>query len=147
MLTVIDSITHPYYSWIASDPVRPEIPSGRHIAQDCSVFAWPGLRGPASILCCRYTSSVPDSVDSLFADQSVEDTAVFYSIWSIEPGSARSLIESARAWIIESRPNIVNFITLSPPTDQARLFHLRNGAEVYRINHETINYRYESRKN
>lgn len=146
MLVIIDSDQHPYFSWIARDPVRPEVPALRRIAQDCTVFAWQGQHGPASILCCRYTNSVPDSVAALFADPAEEDTAIFYSIWSIEPGSARSLIESARSWILDNRPGVVNFVTLSPPTEMARLFHLRNGAEVYRINTETVNYRYESRK-
>lgn len=146
MLEIIDSQSHPYFPWIAEDPVRPEVPPLRRIQPDCTVFALRGQQGPASILCCRYTNSVPDSVESLFSERDSEDTAVFYSIWSIEPGTARSLIESARSWILINRPSVVNFITLSPPTEMARQFHIRNGADIYRINSLTVNYRYESRK-
>lgn len=146
MLDIIDSESHPLFSLITTDPVRPEIPPLRRIAQDCSVFAWLDQdRLARCLLCCRYTNSVPSSVDELFAQVEPADTAVFYSIWSLRSGGARDLILAARAWILEHKPNIVNFITLSPPTDMARDFHLRNGAHVYRINQETINYQYESR--
>jgi hypothetical protein len=33
-------------------------------------------------------------------------------------------------------------VTLSPKTDMARRFHLKNGAAVYRENLETVNYLY-----
>ena len=39
-------------------------------------------------------------------------------------------------------PNITRFVTLSPKTEMAEKFHLRNGAVVFRENEETINYEY-----
>jgi len=33
-------------------------------------------------------------------------------------------------------------ITMSPKTDMARDFHIRNGATVLRINRTTVNYEY-----
>jgi hypothetical protein len=68
--------------------------------------------------------------------------AVFYTIWSYVPGAGRRLITQARRWIQENRVEIRQFVTLSPPTDMARVFHLRNGAEVHRVNVDTVNYLY-----
>jgi hypothetical protein len=33
-------------------------------------------------------------------------------------------------------------VTLSPKTEMARKFHLKNGAEVFRENPDTVNYLY-----
>jgi hypothetical protein len=68
--------------------------------------------------------------------------AVFYTIWSYRPGAGRRLIIAARRWIEENRQDIKEFVTLSPPTEMARIFHLRNGAGVFRVNHDTVNYVY-----
>jgi hypothetical protein len=34
-------------------------------------------------------------------------------------------------------------VTLSPKTEMARKFHLKNGAEVFRENPDTVNYLYK----
>jgi hypothetical protein len=68
--------------------------------------------------------------------------AVFYTIWSYTAGSGRRLIMSARSWIGMNRSNVQEYVTLSPPTDMARVFHIRNGAEVLRVNADTVNYLY-----
>jgi hypothetical protein len=39
-------------------------------------------------------------------------------------------------------PSVTRFVTLSPKTDVARRFHLRNGAIVFRENVDTVNYEY-----
>ena len=36
------------------------------------------------------------------------------------------------------------FVTLSPKTELAKRFHLKNGAIVYRENDETVNYEYQN---
>lgn len=145
MLEIIHSTDHPFYPLISTDPVRPEIPAARRIQSDCTVFAYTQDHSASAILCCRYMDSAPPSVQQLFTDCADFRCAVFYSIWSLAPGHARSLILAARQWILEHRPEIREFITLSPPTDMARDFHLRNGAGIYRINEDTVNYHYESR--
>jgi hypothetical protein len=37
---------------------------------------------------------------------------------------------------------IKRFVTLSPKTEMAKRFHLKNGAIVFRENEETVNYEY-----
>ena len=70
-------------------------------------------------------------------------TAVFYTIWSYVAGAGRDLIVEAQKSIEQELPNIQTFVTLSPKTEMARRFHLRNGAGIYRENPDTINYIYK----
>jgi hypothetical protein len=40
------------------------------------------------------------------------------------------------------RPEVTTYVTLSPKTEMARKFHLKNGAEVFQENETTVNYLY-----
>ena len=71
------------------------------------------------------------------------DTVVFYTIWSYTRGSGRELIIQASKDILQQFPTIKNIVTLSPKTEMAEKFHLRNGAWKYRENPDTINYAYQ----
>jgi hypothetical protein len=95
-----------------------------------------------SAVCCAYRDTIPENTIDLVAQPIDATVAVFYTIWSYQPGAGRKLIVAARRWIQENRLGITKFVTLSPPTDMARVFHLRNGAEVFRVNTDTVNYLY-----
>lgn len=143
MLHVIQDSLDPYYARLLEDPVRPEIPSAQRLGANRSVFAWLDQDHCAAMLCCRYMDSVPQTSSELFQDSQSVNTAVFYTIWSYRRGAGQSLILAARSWITANKPEITKFLTLSPSTDLARQFHLRNGAGIYRINSDTVNYIYE----
>jgi hypothetical protein len=81
-------------------------------------------------------------VDDLQDITTNPDTAVFYTIWSYKPGSGARLLREAVKGIQESHPGITNFVTLSPKTEMAKRFHLKNGAIIYRENSDTVNYQY-----
>lgn len=68
---------------------------------------------------------------------------MFYTIWSYEKGCGRDLINKASEYIKLEYPQIQNLVTLSPKTEMAEKFHIRNGAWKFRENPETINYAYE----
>jgi hypothetical protein len=70
-------------------------------------------------------------------------TAVFYTIWSYAAGAGRELIQEAQRSIEQEFPGIETYVTLSPKTEMARKFHLKNGAGVYRENSDTVNYIYK----
>lgn len=132
---------------IVDDPVRPEIPLEFRVGQHSNIFVLASeAKEPQAVLCCAYRLSVPSTVHELVTmdtlDASSASVAVFYTIWSYRAGAGRLLIRQARAWILENRPSITDFVTLSPPTDMARVFHLRNGARELRVNTDTINYQY-----
>jgi len=44
--------------------------------------------------------------------------------------------------IQEQFENIKRFVTLSPKSEMAKKFHLKNGASIFRENEDTVNYEY-----
>lgn len=144
MLEIVKGIEDPRIRLAADDPVRPEIPWEFRVGPFSEMFVLcSDLGEPEAAVCCAYRGAVPVNTLELAAlPEDVPSVAVFYTIWSYKPGAGRRLIISARQWIIEHRPEIAEFVTLSPPTEMARVFHLRNGAEVFRVNSDSVNYLY-----
>lgn len=144
MLHVINSITDSWFDLIKDDPVRPEIPGPFRVSGFSEIFCSVNQGRAAAVTCVAYRDSVPKTVEELLCTSSVNSAriAVFYTIWSYLPGSGAELIFQARDWIRQHRPEIEEFVTLSPPTDMARKFHLRNGAAILSVNEQTINYQY-----
>lgn len=145
MLYIIDKIDDPLCRVIKDDPVRPELPIEFRVNAQANIFLLlnDSTRAPRAAVCVAYRTWIPADLSGLAempdGDPSV---AVFYTIWSYVPGAGRKLIVEARSWISLHRPEISKFVTLSPPTEMARTFHLRNGAEVFRVNSDTVNYLY-----
>lgn len=142
MLHTITDITHPLLSWIKDDPVRPEIPLEYRVSSGRAVFALDGGERPAAIVCVSYHDRVPTSVRELDQTSEIPTTAIFYTIWSYTAGSGRVLLQQAVDAIRQARPTVTRFVTLSPPTETARRFHLKNGASVLQTNETTVNYEY-----
>jgi hypothetical protein len=141
MLNFITDLSNPLLEYIKDDPVRPELPRefrvGRH--KFVSVL---GNETPRAIVCVSLHDFVPASVEDLSTSPEVPTTAIFYTIWSYAPGAASELLFQTVDRIRELYPSIERFVTLSPKTEMARKFHLRNGAAVFRENSETVNYEY-----
>jgi hypothetical protein len=143
MLHLITSDTDNFFNRLTEDPVRPSIPTLSRIGLNRDIFVLRDDQGKAqAITCVSYQDHVPTTEQELFTLSGEPDTAVFYTIWSYAPGAGRTLIFNAVGHIKENKPNIKRFVTLSPPTDMARKFHLKNGASVFRSNVETVNYEY-----
>lgn len=149
MLHVITKLTDPLIELVKDDPVRPELALDFRISSSSEIFvlleqgADTVTPKPAAVVCSAYRTSVPASVQELLeVPATVATVAVFYTIWSYSPGAGRRLIQAARSWISEHRTNIEQFVTLSPQTEMARVFHTRNGAAVLRVNGDTVNYVY-----
>jgi hypothetical protein len=144
MLHLIKSISDQFVDFISQDPVRPNIPKAERIGENRDIFVKRNADDTVSaITCVSYQNSIPTTEGGLFEITSNPDVVVFYTIWSYAPGAGRDLIFEARNWILENRPEIKKFVTLSPKTEMARRFHIKNGASVYRINEETVNYEYQ----
>lgn len=143
MLHLIKDLTDPLVDYLLQDPVRPELPPEFRVAENREVFALKDNDKVKAIVCVAYNVGVPSSVKDLvdYIDAN-PDTAVFYTIWSYAAGAGRNLLEEAQAHIKETKSGITNFVTLSPKTETAKRFHLRNGASVYRENEDTVNYKY-----
>jgi len=144
MLHIIRDLNDQFCSLCKDDPVRPEIPVEQRITDNGEIYVLKSDQGePLAVTCVKFLAQTPHSVADL-ADITINTTtAVFYSIWSYAAGSGRDLIVAAQASIRTQRPEITTFVTLSPKTEMARRFHLKNGAEVYRENLDTVNYLYK----
>ena len=145
MLHIINSLSDPLVQLIRDDPVRPEIGIEFRVSDVSEIIVSQDEYGkPTAAVCVLYRDSVPCSREELLEFASYEPVvAVFYTIWSYQPGAGRRLIVSARNHIQSSRPSICKYVTLSPPTEMARVFHLRNGAQVLSVNSDSVNYSYE----
>lgn len=145
MLHTITTLDDPLLALIKDDPVRPDIPVDFRVSEHCSVYVLldDEYSKPQAVVCVARKSSVPrDVVELASIDLETPTVAVFYTIWSYQPGAGRRLIQAVQKSIRVEFKNITTFVTLSPPTEMARSFHLKNGAGVLNVNVDTVNYIY-----
>lgn len=139
---VIQNLDDKLLGLVKDDPVRPEIDLEHRVTEYSEIFIL-DEGSPSAVVCVAYRNSVPASVEELLTPPATTPSvAVFYTIWSYRVGAGRDMIMGARKWIELNRPQITQFVTLSPPTEMARKFHLKNGATVFRINADSVNYLY-----
>lgn len=141
MLRFITQSNDPILDYLRDDPVRPDIPRDFRVSNNRFVSALVD-ETPRAIVCVSLHRFVPQAVQELELTDTDPDTAIFYTIWSYMPGAGAELLRETVAGIRQQFPNIKNFVTLSPKTEMARKFHLRNGARVMRENADTVNYEY-----
>lgn len=129
---------------LLDDPVRPSISPMQKMQPGNLVYMWLQDRQIGAIVCMAYKLKVPTNDAELLAenDFSGEDfetdlKIILYSIWSYQKGCGQKLVQSLLSLADDCR-----VITMSPKTDMARDFHLRNGAVLLQENAETVNYEY-----
>ena len=147
MLHTITTLDDPLLALIKDDPVRPDIPLEFRVSDSCSVYVLldDEYSKPQAVVCVARKSSVPKDVLELAnIDLEPATVAVFYTIWSYSPGAGRRLIQETQRSLRVEFKDIKTFVTLSPPTEMARVFHLRNGAGVLSVNPDTVNYIYSN---
>jgi len=142
MLHFIKDITHKLLEFIKDDPVRPEIPTDFRVSEGRFVAALANDDKPDAMVCVSFHDFVPKDVNDLSTTSVVPTTAVFYTIWSYKAGKGKELLIKAVSEIQKQHPSITRFVTLSPKTEMARRFHLKNGAIIFRENVDTVNYEY-----
>jgi hypothetical protein len=143
MLTFITDIASPLLQFIKDDPVRPEIPAEFRVSNNRFVSSIVDGEDPKAMVCVSLCDQVPASVAELTQDALAPTTAIFYTIWSYAPGAGKELLMQTVDEIKQQFPSITRFVTLSPKSEMAKRFHLKNGAEIFRENEDTINYEYK----
>lgn len=141
MLKFITQPSDPLLDYIRDDPVRPDIPREFRVSNNRFVSALVDEK-PRAMVCVSLHRFVPQAIQELELTDNDPDTAIFYTIWSYVPGAGAELLRETVAGIRRQFPNIKNFVTLSPKTEMARRFHLKNGARIMRENADTVNYEY-----
>lgn len=143
MLHTITSITEDLETLIKDDPVRPEIPLTDRVNVNSRMYVLKNGDKTEAVTCVKFLNSIPEAVEDMAGIVESATTAVFYTIWSYAAGAGRTLIQEAQKSIEAEFPGIETYVTLSPKTEMARRFHLKNGAGIYRENSTTINYIYK----
>jgi hypothetical protein len=143
MLYTITCITEDLETLIKDDPVRPEIPLTDRVNINSRMYVLKDGDKTAAVTCVKFLNSIPEAVEDMAGIVESATTAVFYTIWSYAAGAGRVLIQEAQKSIEAEFPGIDTYVTLSPKTEMARRFHLKNGAGIYRENSTTVNYIYK----
>jgi hypothetical protein len=125
---------------LRDDPVRPKISPKRKVSPFGRVYMWLEEQRIGAVVCCSYRLNIPKTERELLQVENYNQDGmkvILYSIWSYKKGCGQKLVRSVLARYKEDR-----VITMSPKTDMARDFHLRNGAKVLQVNRTTVNYEY-----
>jgi len=125
---------------ILNDPVRPHISFDWRVQNGREIYALENEGKVLSVICVAYTKEVPESEDDM--DFVGEDIAVAYTVWSYEKGAGQAIVTALRDFVKENK-QCKRLVTLSPLTDMARRFHLKNGAKFLKKNVDTQNFEYE----
>lgn len=141
MLSFITNLTDPLLDYIKDDPVRPELPKEFRVGKNKFVSALVEDI-PQAMVCVSLHDFIPEDITDLVRESEVPSVAIFYTIWSYVPGAGAELLRETVAQIKQQFPSVERFVTLSPKTEMAKRFHLKNGADVYRENPNTVNYEY-----
>ncbi len=137
------------------DPVRPELDNKFRTKYGRKIFGLKDEKGEiAAIMCFAFTNAVPTTVEELdrFSKDAhlqsmhragqVGKIAIAYTVWSTKKGGGKRIVQEVYKMIKNSN-HLTRLVTLSPLTDMARKFHLRNGAVELQINEETQNFEYK----
>ena len=118
---------------LKEDPVRPHITKAERLSDGIQVFVLEKKDKILAVICVAYTNKIPKNEFELSAFNAFDGScAIFYTVWSYEKGAGREIIERVSNHLMR-RGWIKRYVTLSPLTEMAEKFHLRNGAElIYR---------------
>jgi hypothetical protein len=141
----ITDITDPLVRVIKDDPVRPHIPLDQRINDAAEILILKAGEEILAATCMQWLSEIPKDENDLIEMGHTKDVAVFYTIWSYSPGAGASLLQEAAKWLKSEFKDLKAIVTLSPQTEMARRFHMKNGASVHRENTDSVNYKYYSR--
>lgn len=142
MKNKITQITSDFYTGLfKDDPVRTHIPHSFRISENRKSFVLLAEDGtPRAVICTAFTDDVARTEQDL---TKAGNCAMFYTVWSYDKGAGREIVFAVVDWIKENMPAVERFVTLSPPTEMARRFHLSNGAIELQHNGDTVNFEYK----
>lgn len=142
----ITDINDPFVKVIKDDPVRPHIPLEQRVNDLAEILILKAGEEVLAATCMQWLKDIPKDEADLINLAETHDVAVFYTIWSYAPGAGQQLIKAAAEWLLKDYKDIKNIVTLSPQTEMAKRFHLKNGASIHRTNENSVNYEYYSKE-
>ena len=141
----LEYVTYQPHLWENSDPVRPDLDVRFKTAQGREVLGLIGDDGQwKAFMCYARTTDIPRNIEELDSMTSeVGENIIPYTVWSIEKGAGRAIINKVIQMVKDTVADVYRVVTLSPRTEMARLFHLRNSAKELRVNTTTVNFEYD----
>ena len=140
---------------ISEDPVRPELDNIFRTNYGRKIFGVKFKDEIYAVMCFAFTDEIPKSVKELdlFSQDAflknvqrdpdkVGRIAIAYTVWSKKKGGGKLIVKEVYKMIKKSN-HLNRLVTLSPLTDMARKFHLRNGAVELQVNEKTQNFEYK----
>ena len=136
------------------DPIRPELNNDFRTSYGRKIYGVKYKNEICAIMCFGFTNEIPKSVNeldlmtkdahlqSIRRDQKVGKIAIAYTVWSKKKGGGKLIVKEVFKKIKKSN-HLNRLVTLSPLTDMARNFHLRNGAIELQVNKDTQNFEYK----
>ena len=122
-----------------NDPIRKNIPSEWRV-RDCRREMF-HLEEKA-VVCVAHLKKIPTTEAELMK-YGWGTFSIFYTVWSSERGFGRKIIEETKA-LLQGQHFNNRYITMSPKTEMATKFHLKNGAILLQKNQTTNNFEYKS---
>ena len=137
----------------SKDPVRPELDNDFRTSYGRKIYGVKYKDEIHAVMCFAFTNKIPKNVkelDLLSKDaflqsaqrsQKIGKIAIAYTVWSTKKGGGKLIVKEVFK-VIKKSNHLNRFVTLSPLTEMARNFHLRNGAVEVQINETTQNFEY-----
>mgnify|MGYP001276132515 FL=1 len=138
---------------INEDPVRPELDNEFRTSYGRKIYGVKYKNEIYAIMCFAFTNAIPKTVKELdnlskdaflqsaLRDQRVGKIAIAYTVWSKKKGGGKLIVREVFKMIKKSN-HLNRLVTLSPITEMATKFHLRNKAKLISVNKETQNFEY-----
>ena len=136
------------------DPIRPELDVNFRTSYGRKIFGVKYKKEICAIMCFGFTNEIPKTIEdfdlmtrdahlqSAWRNKNVGKIAIAYTVWSKKKGGGKLIVKEAFKKIKKSN-HLNRLVTLSPLTEMARNFHLRNGAKELQVNKETQNFEYK----
>jgi hypothetical protein len=121
---------------LSNDPVRPHI---NKIDTGKQVLVLDDL---SAVICICYCTQVPTTEEELekFRDDT-GSVAVAYTVWSSKKGAGRAIVNELLE-LMTNKIGVRRLVTLSPLTEMASKFHIRNGATKIGQSNTCQNFEY-----
>ncbi len=139
------------------DPVRPELDNEFRTSFGRRIYGVKFKNEIHAVMCFAFTNKVPKDVvqldkfshdaflQSTQRGQNVGQIAIAYTVWSKKKGGGKLIVKEVFKKIKKSN-HLNRLVTLSPLTEMATKFHMRNGAKLLQVNESTQNFEYTVNK-
>ena len=130
----LSKVTNQAQVKIKDDPVR-DVSCRLRTTQGRNIYT---IQDKA-VVCIANTFKLPITMIELemYSQKDAKEFTIFYTVWSYEKGYGRNILNELLPLLQTER-----FVTLSPKTEMAKRFHLRNGAKLISDNETSYNFEY-----